>query len=93
VIDWNKDKIDDLVVSAPRVNADQLAYTGLVYIYLGSKSSGVSPNSLSAVITTGYSRNTTIGNFATLGSTLLGADVNGGTCPTPAAPDPPLTST
>lgn len=69
VVDLNRDGVDDLAVSAPSTGANDLQYTGTVYIFCGVKGKGL-----------GAKPSLTIhgnGTYYNLGTSLLGADVDG----------------
>ncbi|EDO37905.1 predicted protein [Nematostella vectensis] len=73
VSDLNKDGIDDLAVSAPsegkgRLRADNLQYTGAVYVYYGVLGKGIPIKPDLTIIGKGQ--------YYNLGTKLLGADID-----------------
>lgn len=68
-VDFNKDGVDDLAVSAPATGANDLQYTGTVYIFFGTKGEGLIHHP--SVTIHGN------GTYYNLGTSLLGADING----------------
>ncbi|XP_053570772.1 phosphatidylinositol-glycan-specific phospholipase D [Bombina bombina] len=69
VLDFNADGHMDVAVGAPSVGSKHLTYTGSVYVYFGSKKSGLSsePNiTIKCRLT-----------YCNLGWSLLAADING----------------
>ncbi|EDO26775.1 predicted protein, partial [Nematostella vectensis] len=68
VSDLNKDGIDDLAVSAPSEGADNLQYTGAVYVYYGVLGKGIPIKPDLTIIGKGQ--------YYNLGTKLLGADID-----------------